>query len=589
MTTKIAAFHPVRTLDPIPPMNPVKCIWSALLAGLLAALGAASLTAEPVPLLRTEIAPARVERRGDAWFVEFEKAAYGTLTVKLPEGVAPEVLRVRVGEKLGADGTIDRKPPGSVNVRELTLGAQPEGGRARLEIPAKPYHRRAEPVKMPAEIGEVTPFRYAEIEGWPAHVPLDADAVRQLAVWAPFDDAAASFTSSDKTLNAVWELCRYTVKATTAFGVYIDGERERIPYEGDAYINLLSHYAVDLDPRVARATFDHLMAHPTWPTEWSLHLPMIAAADFWATGEPVLAARHWPALKKTLLREKARADGLLVASAIVDWPGGERDGYNDGVVDPAEKRQVGPMVNTVANAFYHHALRQMAELAHALGKADEARELAAEAERVRVAFHAVFFDAARGIYVDGEGSAHASLHANLFPLAFGLVPEGRSVPVADFVESRGMRCSVYGAQYLLEALYLSGRPEAALQLMTHRSERGWWRMIERGSTMTWEAWDERAKPNLTWNHAWGAAPGNIVARHTLGVRPLEPGYARVLIAPRPGGLAWANGRVPTPRGPVGVAWREGRLTVEVPPGATARVEWPLGVVRENVQAGRHEF
>ena len=38
-------------------------------------------------------------------------------------------------------------------------------------------------------------------------------------------------------------------------------------------------------------------------------------------------------------------------------------------------------------------------------------------------------------------------------------------------------------------------------------------MIEVGSTMTLEAWDAKYKPNLTWNHAWGAAPANISRVH----------------------------------------------------------------------------
>ena len=58
-------------------------------------------------------------------------------------------------------------------------------------------------------------------------------------------------------------------------------------------------------------------------------------------------------------------------------------------------------------------------------------------------------------------------------------------------------------------------------------------MIELGSTMTLEAWDVKYKGNLTWNHAWGAAPANIVPRFLMGVRPLTPGYERILVQPQP--------------------------------------------------------
>lgn len=543
--------------------------------------------AASVPLEVTPIAPERVETRGAVTFADFGRAAYGNLQLTLPSSATATTLTVRLGEKLADDGSLDRKPPGSVNYREVQLVTRDGSGVYQLVIPSKKFHLGAASVKTPASIGEVTPFRYVEIEN--STTPLTAADLRQLAVHAPFNDSASTFTSSDDTLNAVWSLCKYTMKATTTFGVYIDGERERIPYEGDVYINLLSHYACDLDPRVARATFAHLLKHPTWPTEWSLHMPMIAEADYDATGDPVLAAQHYDAIKKKLLLNKAGADGLLRASAIVDWPPVERDGYNDGVVDPREKKQVGPEVNTVANAFYYRALRSMARLATALKKDSEARDFTAKADQVYAAFNATFFDTTRRIYIDGQGSTHASLHANMFPLAFGLVPAERRAAVLDFVQSRGMACSVYGAQYLLEALYENGRADYALSLMAAHSNRSWCHMIEQGSTMTLEAWNPRVKPNLTWNHAWGAAPANIISRYLLGVRPLSPGYTQILIAPQPGTLTSMQGQVPTPRGPVGVSWEKSpvaRFTIDVPPGTPAQFVLP-GRAPESLAPGRH--
>ena len=540
-----------------------------------ALLSASLYAAESVPLQKTEVVPVRVEMCGTKLFADFGKAAFGTLKVEFSGAPVAGKLLVSLGEKLTEQGTIDRQPPGSVNIREVCLSIQPGSRVYQLGIPSKPFHQNAASVKMPAAIGEVTPFRYAEIEG-AAMTPTDV-TLRQVFVHAPFNDSASSFESSDATLNAVWDLCKHTMKATTAFGVYIDGERERIPYEADAYINQLSHYACDLNPRVARATVRHLLDNPTWPTEWSLHMPMMAAADYLATGDIVLAREHYAALKQKLLMDKARGDGLLVASAIVDWPPAERDGYNDGVTDPNKRQQSGPMVNTVVNAFYYHALGRMALLARALQKEDEARDFERKAGRVYESFNRVFFDSKQGLYVDGEGSKHASLHANLFAIAFELAPRDRVAMIADFLQSRGMACSVYGAQYLLEALFVAGRDDTAVKLMAARTQRSWWHMIESGSTMTWEAWDLRAKNNLTWNHAWGAAPANILSRYVLGVRPVEPGYKKFLVAPQPGALEWVRGKVPTPLGPVTLNITNAatfRLDVELPAGSCATAVLP---------------
>jgi hypothetical protein len=167
----------------------------------------------------------------------------------------------------------------------------------------------------------------------------------------------------------------------------------------------------------------------------------------------------------------------------------------------------------------------------------------------------------------------------MIPLALGIVPDEHVGSVVTFIKSRGMACSVYGAQFLMDALYLAGEDDYALELMTARHDRSWWNMIAVGSTITLEAWDWKYKNNLDWNHAWGAAPGNIIPRFLLGVRPLEPGFKRVLIQPQPGTLTRAEGTVPTIRGPVDVAFRNEpgkpfELAVTIPGNTTAEVHIP---------------
>lgn len=221
----------------------------------------------------------------------------------------------------------------------------------------------------------------------------------------------------------------------------------------------------------------------------------------------------------------------------------------------------------------------MAEIAEALGKTTDAEAFRAQEKKTREAFQTVFFNKGRGCYVDGEGSAHASLPANMLPLAFGLVPEAERARVADFVRGRGMACSVYGAQYLLKALFEAGMEDEAIGLMTRGGKRGWGNMMRAGSTVTLEAWDAQYKANLDWNHAWGAAPANIILRYVLGVRPLAPGFGKIFIRPQIGGLEAVEGYLSTIRGRVSVGIRQKpgvsyRLAFTLPFNTTARVEVP---------------
>jgi hypothetical protein len=239
----------------------------------------------------------------------------------------------------------------------------------------------------------------------------------------------------------------------------------------------------------------------------------------------------------------------------------------------------------VVNAFSLRALSLMADMARALGRDTEANTYADMASTARAAFQQKLFDPARGVYRDGEGTDHAALHSNLFPLAFGLVPDGERERVTSFVASRGMACSVYAAQYLMEALFNNDAGLRALELITAPSDRSWRHMVETGTTITYEAWDQRYKPNQDWNHAWGAAPANLFSGYILGARPLAPGWSQAMIHPHPGNLASAEGKIPTPQGPILLGWKNGpvfSLSLTLPAGMQARVALPASASSRGV-------
>src|SRR5690606_9193093 len=99
------------------------------------------------------------------------------------------------------------------------------------------------------------------------------------------------------------------------------------------------------------------------------------------------------------------------------------------------------------------------------------------------------------------------------------------------------------------------------------------------STMTTEAWDEYYKPNLTWNHAWGAAPANIIPRRLMGVQPLEPGFKLFSVNPQPNGLENLELEIPTIRGTIACKLisdtNEWSLDLSVPGNTEALVMLPV--------------
>lgn len=578
--------------------------------------------ANPRPLTVTELEPRLMARREpQRWFADFGLAYFGTVRVTVQAAHAG-TAEICLGEKLNEAGGIDRTPPGSIRCRIISLALQSGTHIYQATIPPDARNTGAQAIRMPQDLFEVMPFRYSEVTI--ANGTLVA--ITMLAVHVPFDAAASAFTCSDSRLNRVWELCKHSIKATSFCGVYVDGDRERIPYEADAYINQLSHYGVDREYELARHTFEHLLCHPTWPTEWALHFVPLAWADYTYTGRTDLLETYYDALREKLLLPLSRADSLISTttglltpelltrlhlnqpmSDIVDWPPGS---FTQGGTGERDNHDMRP-INTVVNAFHVWNLALFVKMARLLNRTQDALFFERRATQVTAALLRVALSRETGLFVDGEDSSHSSLHANLFPAAFGLVPAEQRARILAFIRSRGMACSVYGAQYLLEAAYRLGDPGYALELMTAEHDRGWINMLRSGSTVTLEAWDWRYKNNLDWNHAWGAAPANIIPRFVAGVRPAEPGFSTALVAPQPGRLEHLASTVPTCRGPVQIAIEQPRrghfrLTVESPvpirldlsgltaPDATVRLAGaascrPSADGTYKLAAGRHEI
>jgi alpha-L-rhamnosidase len=540
-----------------------------------------------------KIKPSVFEKRDKVYFLDFGKAAFGTINFTYKAKKA-HVLTFRIGEQLES-GNINRTPFPKSHIRYQEIKVPVKPGQTNYQLQVKVDERNTLPGKalpLPNGFPVMMPFRYAEVEG--AKEPIVADNFTQLAYHSYWDESASAFKSSNDILNQVWNICKYTIKATTFNGLYVDGDRERIPYEADAYLNQLSHYTTDREYAIARQTIEYFMEHPTWPTEWQQHVALMFYADYMYTGNTELIAKYYEKLKFKTLYELSNEDGLITSTKmtpdlmanlgfpktmketfrdIVDWPSSGWGG------DPANKGERDAYVfkdyNTVVNAFYYQNMKIMAEFANVLGKNQESIDFELRALKAKKAVNEQMFDSKRGVYVDGIGTDHAALHANMLPLAFDMVPEEHIQSVVEHIKSRGMACSVYGSQYLMDALYNSGASDYALELLADTSDRSWYNMIRAGSTMTLEAWDLKYKNNLDWNHAWGAVPANIIPRGLWGIQPKTPGFGIASIKPQMSNLRNSQIEVPTVKGTI-----KGNYKFENPRLQVFEIEIPANMVAE---------
>lgn len=512
---------------------------------------------------------------------DFGKVWFGNLSASLSEE-EELMVTLRMGEKLDPNGRIDRLPPGTVRYHEATVLL----GKTAISPELTETDMRG----MESYGRPVMPFRYVEVEGLP-NGATDVNISLEAVVDESFTRLGALHFSGHgrlpEDLNRLVELGMHTMEATSFMGIFVDGDRERLPYEADSYINQVGWYVATDDPTVPRRTLKALFEKPTWPSEWMVHLIFIVWADYRMTGDTAFLEGVIDRLSIFSLAQFIDASGLVTTLTeplnahfvdsvgadyledIVDWPQIERDGY-----------EMVPY-NTVVNSFVCEGQRRLAELYSALGRQAEAAECHRRADSLQAVMIEKLIDPADGLFVDGLGSRHKSAHASFIPLAFGITPERLQRQAVIHLEHRinanenGFPCSVYAAQYLLEALFKVGEADLALALTLNPGRRGWLNMLNVfDATITHEAWDPAFKENLDWTHAWGAAFLNLLQRKVLGVQTVLPGWDEWTLRPFvPDGLS-INAVVPTRHGVIRISLNGQDRSVSIDAPSAARFKQP---------------
>ncbi len=532
-------------------------------------------------------------------FYDFGKSAFAYPKLNITRNdnsLDSTVVLINLGEK-AIGNSIDKQPGGGIISVQYPLTLKNGTHDYILKIPgfvSNYPHSQKLPVNMP----EVIPFRYCEINlGAEKFV---VNEIKQEALFYDHNNDASYFTSSNQKLNSIYNLCKYSTFANTFNGDFANSQRERMMYEADCYIQQMCYYALDREYAIQRYSTENLFYHAAWPTEWIMHSVLMAYADYMQTGNIELIERNYEVLKAKTLLALTTENGLISTLTglqtkeflnsiyftgdtifdIVDWPHGKLGREGQGLGDGGETDDFEfKTYNSVVNAFHYRCLVLMSEMTKAIGKQEDASFFESRAKKLKKKFNEYFIND-DGLYIDGLGSKHSSIHANLFPLAFGLVPEKNRLKVAEYIKSKGMATGVYGANYLMKALYIAGEDDYALDLLTSETDRSWMNMINVGSTMTTEAWDVKYMPEYCgWSHAWSASPAHIIPRKLMGIEPLEPGFGKISIKPQPANLEYAKVKLPTIRGDVLVDFeqQEGKyfnMNIEIPGNTVARVYIP---------------
>ena len=239
----------------------------------------------------------------------------------------------------------------------------------------------------------------------------------------------------------------------------------------------------------------------------------------------------------------------------------------------------------VATACLYRSARMLAEASAVLGH--DASEFTALADRTRAAFNAA--------YVADDGTVQSDCTtAYTLAIVFDLLsPELEALAgdrLAELVAKSGHRISTgfAGTPYVCEALARTGHLDDAYGLLQQRECPSWLYPVTMGATTVWERWDSMLPDGsinpgemTSFNHYALGAVADWMHRTVAGIAPLEPGYGKVLLAPRPGGdLTWAAASLETRHGLVAIRW------ARYAGGAGRRDHAARGRDRRVVAAGR---
>lgn len=466
-----------------------------------------TLRAQPVKLLDvSRWQPRETRREKGRWFLDFGQEITGALDVTAA-GKAGDRVVLRCGEECNPDGTVRYDLRCNCRYEEVwTLG----DGVSRLH----PYDYKA--------------FRYAELlfdEG--VEIRQASATVRHY----PMDGGACTLRTGDRSLDAIFSICKNGVKFGTQEAFLDCPSREKGQYLGDSVVTAHAHVWLTGSVDMLRKCIDQFaQTKAICPglmgvapgglmqeiADFSLLWSQLLLLDYQFTGDRAFLRAYYPAAKGILrhFAQYARPDGLLEQVAdkwnLVDWPENLRDGYDFPLTRPV----VAPGCHNVVNALYVGAAQTLSKIEGILGLPESTGW-----ETLRQAYVRAFYRPGEKRFADSETSAHTSLHANVYALYFGLEPAGAEQPIADFLLEKGLCCGVLVSYFYLKALARAGRFADEYRTLVNESEHGWVNMLREGATTCWEAWGKDQKWNTSLCHPWASAPVPVLIEDIAGFLP----------------------------------------------------------------------
>ena len=457
-------------------------------------------------------------------------------------------------------------------------------------------------------------FRFVEVAGWPHKTAPPLDFVTGVVLGSDME-RSGDFECSDPLINQLQKNIDWGWRGNS-LDIPTDCPQrdERLGWTGDAQVfcetSLWNREARGFWAEWARQVRDAQGADGgvpcTIPTPQLGHLAAPEHGDAWADGGPAWSDAAlicpWTTYRSTgdvrvlsenydvferffgylqsTSRENMRCyDGCEYFSGFGDWLALDGSGHTEG----------GTPTNLIGTAFYAHSADLMSQIAAVLGKTDDVQKYAGVFDSIKATF------CARFVTPDGRLSPPFQT-PYLLALEFNLVPdELRPKLAAELVREikrRGQKLSTgfVGSPYINGVLTREGHLDTAYILLHQKAWPSWLYAVTQGATTIWERWDgwttekgfQDAGMNSFNHYAYGAVGAWLYSQVAgIALDPQTPGYARFVLAPKPGGeLTFAKAHLDTLHGRIESEWHlengSFRYRFVVPANTSASVLLPNG-------------
>ncbi|MDO5342094.1 MAG: family 78 glycoside hydrolase catalytic domain [Bacteroidia bacterium] len=525
-----------------------------------------TLTPQLNPNIKVQdtLTPVSVFRKGEKWILDMGQNMVGVLQMNVSWQNPGDTITLRFAENLYPDSTIDVRNLRDAEATDRYIinrdGINKDGQRSVSTIVWKPmftYHG----------------FRYVEIQGF-REIPKLSD-FKGLVFYDEMS-VTGTFETSDEIINAVYRNAFWGIRGNyRSMPTDCPQRDERLGWTGDRATGCYGEsYIFDNHQLYAKwlddgedCQLENGCLCDVFPPYWrnytnSMTWPgaFITVADMIYTrfGDDEPIRKHYQAMKKWIVFMKNRfmVDGIM-----------KRDQYGDWCMPPespelihSKDKNRKTRAEVIATPYYCYLSNIMAKFAEMSDFTDDVEYFRNEVAASTEAYNAKYLNRQIWRY------ANNTVTANILPLYFGMVPEGREDDVFENLVERTedmhdghVSTGVIGIQFLMRTLTEHGRGDLALKIATNDTYPSWGYMVRNGATTIWELWNgNTADPAMnSGNHVMLLGDLIIWEYECLGgLKALEPGYKKIQLKPYPiDGLDFVNCSYESVSGRIESNWR----------------------------------